>query len=463
MGDHHAYQYLLVLCTGLMLWVCNIFTIGLAYEMVPPRMRCRDGQTCAYERACEEGGYSFEQDSLRNMTYEWSLVCDRQYIGSIIGIVNFVGIAIGSITSSWTTNRYGRKPTCILGIFLLSSGLFAAYLTPNPWVMCVVSCVLGAGTGLSIVGATLLQLESTNAEHRSWFVGIMYAGWSCATVVQPGLFYAMPSWRDATLLPAFISLLTYPLLFSVLESVRWLAINKSDPETTIAALHAIARFNSRPGVTVRLHFAPKEKETRTSFSALFATWRLRYKLFVLSVLQVMMNLGYYGVYFAIPSYFGNIFLNGAVLGIGELIPFLVAGKVIAKMPRRQSNFLTLMSSGLILLIAWGCNSLPCSSDCIYRNSLQTCVLFLGIFLVSSYCVAVAVICTELFNSHTRGPAAGILNAMARIGGSVATLLLLIQTNWGVPPLLVIGGTAVVTSLLIFTLPESLGRDMEDCS
>lgn len=464
-GDHHAYQYLLALCTGLIFWVSNAFTIGLAYEMVPPGMRCKDGQTCDYERACAEGGYSFESDSLRNMTYEWNLVCDRQYIGSIIGISNFLGIAIGSVLSSWTTNRYGRKPTCFIGMCLQTGGLFAAYFTPNPWIMCVVSCALGAGAGFSVVGAMLLQMETTDAEHRSWFVGVLYASWSCSSVIQPGLFYSLPSWRDALLPSAFISLLTYPLLCSVVESIRWLAINKSDIETTISALHSIARFNGRPGVTINLHITPQEKEQPgTSFRALFATGKLRYRMLVLSVLQVMMNLGYYGVYFAIPSYFGNIYLNGVVLGFGELIPFLISGKIIAKMPRKQSNFLTLMSSGLVLLLAWGCQNLPCSSHCVLRSYLQSLVLFLGIFLVSSYCVAVAVISTELFNSHTRGPAAGMLNAVARIGGSISTLLLLIQTHWGVPPLVIIGGSALGASLLIFTLPETLGRDMEeDCS
>ena len=452
-----------MLSTGLAYWISNVFTIALAFEMVPPHMRCRDGQQCDYSQACSEGGYSFMEDSLRNMTYEWSLVCDRQYIGSLIGIGNFVGIALGSIVASWTSNRYGRKKTTILGAAFLSSGLMAAYFTPSPWIMILVSSILGTGTGLVMVGSMLLQMEMTDSEHRSWFVGIMYANWSGSTIMQPVLFYIMPDWRDVMLPQACLALVTLFLLFTVTESVRWLAINQADSEATVKVLQGIARFNSRPAVTIKLNPMSKQTPTYTSVTALFSTCKLRYRMFVLSVLEIMMNLGYYGLFFSIPSYFGNIYINGIVLGIGEMIPFLAAGKFISKCRRKASNFVTLMGSGLVLLLAWGCQSLPCTSTCESRVWIQTVVLFLGIFLVGSYCVAIAVLCIEEFNSHMRGPAAGVLNAIARIGGIVATLLMLLHGQWGVPPLVVIGGTAVVASLLIFTIPETLGRDMEEDS
>ena len=461
-GAHHSYQYYLLLCNGLAFWVTNAFTIGLAYEAIPPTMLCSDGQTCSYSRACIEGGYSFHTDSLRNWTYEWKLVCERQYIGSLIGIANFAGIAVGSLVSSWTTNRYGRKNTAIVGMGLQTAALIVAYLTPSPYFMILVSGIIGVGFGLAAVGAMLHQMELTNAKHRSWFVGVLYGCWSASTITQPILFYLMPDWRYVMLPVACIAIIPFGLLFTVVESVRWLAINQNDRQSALAALTTIARFNGRPGVGFKLTQKPTSiSPSQTSIWALFSSWKQCYRVFVLSILEIMMNLGYYGLYFAIPSYFGDIFVNGVVLGVGELIPFIVFGKIMADWPRKFANFSTLMGSGLSLLLAWTFHFVPCSSTCTFRNSLQTIVLFLGIFLVSSYCVAIMVICIEVFNSHVRGPASGLLTAMARIGGAIATLLLLMQTYWDVQPLILVGGAAVVSSLLVFTLPETLGRDMEE--
>ena len=463
-GSNSKYQYLVALCAALIWWSANSFTIGLGYDMILPDLRCRDGSECSYSRACREGGYTYISTGLHNMAYDWDLVCARQYLGSLIGVANFLGIALGSLLASYMTNACGRKKAALTGMTMQLIGQIAAYFTPSAEIMIAVSCELGISLGLATMGIFVLLLEMTDSDHRSWFVGIMFASCSLAGITQPGLFYLCSDWRQVLLPYIFLTALAIPLLCVIHESVRYLAVNLHDKEATLKAFEAIARFNGREGAATNMHFpAIKVEPEISSFKDLFSSWKLIYRVVALGILQIMMNLGYYGVYYAIPSYFGNIYVNGVIIGLGEMIPFLASGRLIGKVPRKLSNFTALLGQGVVLLLAWACLHLSCSTDCALRNWVQTSLLFLGVFMVASYCVAMATLSTEAFNSHTRGPAIGLLNGVAMLGGALSTLLVLIQTNYDIPPLIMIGGAACASTLLIFTLPETLGRHMEECS
>lgn len=42
---------------------------------------------------------------------EWSLVCDRLYLGSVVESCFLAGAGFGSVTSGWISDQYGRKHT----------------------------------------------------------------------------------------------------------------------------------------------------------------------------------------------------------------------------------------------------------------------------------------------------------------------------------------------------------------
>lgn len=42
---------------------------------------------------------------------EWSLVCDRMYLGSVVESCFLAGAGLGSVTSGWISDQYGRKQT----------------------------------------------------------------------------------------------------------------------------------------------------------------------------------------------------------------------------------------------------------------------------------------------------------------------------------------------------------------
>lgn len=47
----------------------------------------------------------------RTIISEWSLVCDRAYLASVVESCFLAGAGLGSVTSGWISDRYGRKNT----------------------------------------------------------------------------------------------------------------------------------------------------------------------------------------------------------------------------------------------------------------------------------------------------------------------------------------------------------------
>lgn len=47
----------------------------------------------------------------KTIVSEWSMVCDRLYLASVVESCFLAGAGLGSVTSGWISDQYGRKPT----------------------------------------------------------------------------------------------------------------------------------------------------------------------------------------------------------------------------------------------------------------------------------------------------------------------------------------------------------------
>jgi MFS family permease len=45
---------------------------------------------------------------------EWSIVCDRHYLESVVESCFLAGAGLGSVSSGWISDRYGRKNTLMI-------------------------------------------------------------------------------------------------------------------------------------------------------------------------------------------------------------------------------------------------------------------------------------------------------------------------------------------------------------
>lgn len=68
---------------------------------------------------------AYEYEGHDNIIKEWNLVCDQQYLVPTIELCFLAGTAIGSISSGWVSDRYGRRHT--LMVLLLLQAIFGMY------------------------------------------------------------------------------------------------------------------------------------------------------------------------------------------------------------------------------------------------------------------------------------------------------------------------------------------------
>lgn len=56
--------------------------------------------------------WEFDMSLIGNtIVMEWNMVCDRLYLGSVVESCFLAGAGLGSVTSGWISDQYGRKNT----------------------------------------------------------------------------------------------------------------------------------------------------------------------------------------------------------------------------------------------------------------------------------------------------------------------------------------------------------------
>jgi len=71
--------------------------------------------------------FEFDMSLIGNtIISEWNMVCDRFYLGSVVESCFLAGAGLGSVSSGWISDRYGRKPTLMAfaSIQLVAGELF---------------------------------------------------------------------------------------------------------------------------------------------------------------------------------------------------------------------------------------------------------------------------------------------------------------------------------------------------
>jgi MFS transporter, AAHS family, 4-hydroxybenzoate transporter len=163
---------------------------------------------------------------------------NKAYFGPVFGFGLF-GYMLGATLLSNLADRFGRKRIIILGALLFGVfNLTTAYATSLP-VLLVFRFAAGIGLGASIPSAIALTVEYFPRNARATVIGIMFTGYTAGA--------ALGGFLAAKLIPSFgwpvvfyiggaaPILLAAILVFTLPESVRFLAL-KSNQVKTVAAI-----------------------------------------------------------------------------------------------------------------------------------------------------------------------------------------------------------------------------------
>ena len=383
-------------------------------------------------------------DAMDVMLYAFALGAIQKEFGlssaqaGAVASVTLVASAFGGIGFGILADRIGRARSLVISILMYS--LFTA-LTASAaalWQLLLWRALVGLGMGGEWSAGSVLVSETWPSRHRAKAIGFMQAGWAIG--------YILAALLAAAILPGFGWRVLFLLGFLPAFFTLWIRRNIDEPE--------IWKTRARASET-RRYVSPD----------LFRPPLLRRTLLG-SLITMLVLFAYWGLFTWMPSFFSrSVEQGGAGLGIIKSSGWIILMQIgaffgyasfgfFADRFGRRPVFAFFLVCAAILVPVYGQ---------LARHDIALLVLgpFIG-FFGHGYFSVFGVMLSELFPTHVRGTAQGLVYNIGRAFSALAP-----YTIGALADLHGIGTALAVTSaffflggIAIFSLPETRGQELQ---
>lgn len=379
---------------------------------------------------------------------EWGI---SQAALGIVMSMELIGMAIGSFFLGGVADRFGRRPTLLGCLLIMTGGMLLVTTAANVVQLSVWRVLVGLGIGGILACVNAVVAEFSSIKHRGFCISIMVIGYPLGGTLGGMLashLLQTHDWRVIFYFGAFITGILVPAVyFFVPESVHWLtqkqpkgALDKIN--TTLARMH-FPRIESLPEVQSQ----QEKKSITTIFSPALASITLlltaAYFLHITSFYfilkwspKIVFDMGFS------PSLAGSVLVSASLGGA-------IGGGIFGWLTTRvELKKLTI----IILVLASVCVAVfgRTSADLVQIKVLAGLAGFFGNAGISGLYSILAV----AFPTHVRATGTGFVIGMGRAGAVLSPILagLLFQAGAGLPLVaLVIGLGSLLSGLVLIFL------------
>lgn len=180
------------------------------------------------------------------ITEEWGI--DRGALGIVLSM-ELIGMAVGSVTLGGMADRFGRRPTILGCLIVMSAGMLAAAFAGGVVILSLIRFITGLGIGGMLAAINAMTAEFSNARRRSLSVALMAAGYPMGAIIGgsvASMLLAQFDWRAVFFFGAAVTALFIPLTMIFLpESVSYLAMKR--PANALERINrTLRRMNKAP-------------------------------------------------------------------------------------------------------------------------------------------------------------------------------------------------------------------------
>ncbi|XP_015267344.1 PREDICTED: solute carrier family 22 member 7-like [Gekko japonicus] len=408
-------------------------------------------QSCQY-------GWVYDQSQFTStIATQWDLVCDQRSLNQATATFFFIGVTLGAVIFGYLSDRFGRKTMLLVSfVCTLIFGLVSS--ASVTYSMLAVTRTL---TGIAICGLSLivapLGMEWVDTQHRS-YSGIMTSFfWSFGNMFLALIAYLVRDWHWLLLVATLPWLLGIISMWWLAESARWLLV-KGKLKRAHKNLQWCAKMNGRKdfGAKINLEILTKTAAAAatmeksggsSSYISLFRTLMLRKISLCTGVLWFGVAFSYYGMSMNITGFGLGMYMTQFVFGVIEIPAKFIVLFVVNRVGRKQCQAWTLILAGLCI----GANIVIPTS----LGTLRSVVAITGKGFSEAAFTTIFLYTPELYPTVLRQKGLGFCSFMARLGGSVAPLVFLLDTVWTFLPQVTYCAMAVLCGSAAFLLPETL--------
>ena len=374
-----------------------------------------------------------------------------------------IGMFFGSYIVGIISDKYGRMKALMLGLLLIASGLFAAFM-PDANSYGFFRFLTGIGGIATFMVTSVITMEYVGAKY-TMFVGIaIHIPFPLGELLLGIEAYYIRDWYTLHLVAYTPVLILLSLWFFIPESPRWLlATGKIEEAEKVIQKGAAINGRTLPEDTFKVVEVKNEnKDTMDAFVNNQPTFRDLFKpTFILTRSLNMMyqwfsvTMCYYGLTFASTSLTSDPYINFSLSCFIEIPGYFFCIFVMDCWGRRPILSFCQLVSGIACIAAGLMNGVESLAV------LQIILSLVGKFGAAANFGIVYVYTAELFPTVIRNTAIGACSTVARVGGMMAIMIGLLATYWTPAPMLIMGIVAVVAGTLALMLPETVGNKLPE--
>ncbi|XP_069357890.1 organic cation transporter protein-like [Maniola hyperantus] len=406
---------------------------------------------------CEEYVY---QNTL-SIVYDFGLAC-QEWKRTQIGSYRTVGSMLMQPITGYISDRWGRRVALIINTFNAGClGLVRSFVNSYEWFLIteILEAVVG---GAAFMSCYILVTELAGPQRRVIAGATMSTIYALGQVTLGLVAWGVPDWRPLTQIIYAPHLLIITYFWIISESVRWL-MSKGRYEEAEAILKRVAIINKKSLSDKSLQALRDTAEAEKLKEKPNEPWLpiqvirspiMLLRCTVIPIVWITNVLVYHGLIINSVNLSGNRYLNYIYVALVEIPGFWTAILLLDRIGRKP-----VLIGGFWLCA--GCQFAFAFIPSGY-NGLSLTFYLVGKYAISTVVTSAYVYTTELYPTKYRHSLFAFTSTVGRLGAVLSPLTpAMALTIWEHFPSVLFGSFALLSGLLLFLTPETLGIKLPD--
>uniref|UniRef100_A0A8C3AP39 Solute carrier family 22 member 15 n=1 Tax=Cyclopterus lumpus TaxID=8103 RepID=A0A8C3AP39_CYCLU len=376
---------------------------------------------------------TFTED-IDSIVTEWFLIKQQAYKVSLAGSLFFAGLLVGNVVFGPLSDRIGRKPVYLTGLFFEVIFGYVTAFAPSYEVFAVSRLLVGLmNGGIGLVCFVLTQ-EYVGKSYWAMTGTLTSMSFAVGIAMFGALGYFIRPWRILATVANSSGVLFFLMSVTLPESPRWLySQGQTEKAEEVKYIYTIAMSGGAGVLQLVLHPV------------------LRLRTMVLMYVWYACSLVYYGLTLGAGETSGSRYVNVAMYGLVELPAYPLCIYFINKhwAGRRKSmaSFLCLAGSACFCSLF-----MPENTGTLLS---VTSFALLGKLMVSAAFNIAYVYTSELYPTVIRNAGLGVCSMSCRVGGILAPFVPSMRALHTSMPFTVFCLSGLSAGCLGLLLPETL--------